>query len=82
MRSKNPVVSGQLFRYRVQGIRFRELSDFCLVVYPVPSTLYLIQMSDWGNVDSDVSKMRSPNGNTANKKRDDPQLVNSFTLAP
>ena len=36
------VASGQQFRYRVQGIRYRELCDFCSVLYPVPCTLYLV----------------------------------------
>ncbi len=35
------VASGQQFRYRVQGIRYRELCDFCSVLYPVPCTLHL-----------------------------------------
>ena len=29
-------------RLRVQGIRYRELCDFCSVLYPVPCTLYLV----------------------------------------
>ena len=41
------IASSQKFRYRVKGIRYRELCDFCLVLYLVPCTLYLVPEFPW-----------------------------------
>ena len=34
-------------RFRVQGTRYRELPEFCSVLYPVPCTLYLVPEFFW-----------------------------------
>jgi hypothetical protein len=34
-------------RFRVQGIRYRELFDFCPVLHPVPCTLYHVPEFFW-----------------------------------